>query len=167
MSLDLILFAANAGMNYLSAHGANKIAGYGQQVEQSQFQQRLKQEEISTLEQSVASAKELRTALGANAALMGMRGQLAGSGSALAIQNENVGNYYNDKAVRNLNLEFKKNDLKLQGGISALNAKSDKSKRNTEAFGNLLNSTSFNTLFGKQSGRNVEVVTAKPSFVRR
>lgn len=152
MSLELLLFAANSGIQSIGAQNANKITGYGTRLEQQEIDSQFKQLGIATTEANIASTQQLGSVLSYNAAYSAMRGQAGGVGSALAVQNKNVGDYYADLATRDLNMNIKRFDSKIQKEIVGLNGSSQKSARNSQAFTSILNSTSFNTLLnGKKS----------------
>lgn len=171
MSLELLLFAAQAGAQYLNTSTANRYSSIGENLQRKQIDSQFGQLQARALQENIDSTRQLQMTISSNAALSAMRGQRQGVGSALAVQNEAYKNYGTDRSIRDFNLEMNKYDSALQKDLVGINSTANKKKNNAEGLNTLIQSTSFNSLmnsddfgFGKQ--KQATVVSAKPSYVR-
>lgn len=130
MPFYLLLAMQAAGMitDYLGAKSQQEMMNMGLKVQQAGLEANIEQTRLETANESLQGMINLRKTMGSQIAVMAARGTSTGSGSALSLLNESVGNFNADERVRRLNAMGKENQLRANSVMSRLQNSSDISK---------------------------------------
>ncbi len=118
----VIMGAQAAGMvgDVWATSASLKSAKLGQQLESSQFDLRLKQEQVASQEQTMASLEQLSEVLATQRAMASIRGGLPGIGSNAAMEQKSISNFNKDEKSRSLSLEFLGQRVQAQKSVGKL-----------------------------------------------
>lgn len=155
MSYPMLLVGAQTAgfaLNIWQTSQANRMIGLGADLDRQSVNLRMQQESLMSSEQAVMNSEKLREVMATQATIFGARGQTPGIGSARAIQQASINAYGADERARQLNLNFRNNQLKAQKYLISIDAYNQKAANSAGLFNSALQGTSFNSLFGQANG---------------
>lgn len=120
LAFFLAMQAAGMVVDYLGKQDQIGLARQGAKLEQQGIESNIMASRLEAEDASLMAMKKLRQNLGTQAAVFAARGQRAGTGNALIIANESVGNFNADDRMRKLNQTMRENELKSGKTISKL-----------------------------------------------
>jgi len=130
MPFALLLAMQAAGMvtDYLGTKNQQRLAAYGEAVNQAGIEANINQTRLETEDASLQAMRNLRKNIGSQIAVNAARGTKSGAGSALNNINESFANFNADERVRRLNLLGKENQLRGGAAISRLQNMTENTK---------------------------------------
>lgn len=130
MPFALLLAMQAAGMivDWLGTQNQQRLADMGAKIQQAGIAANIEQTRLETEDASLQALKNLRQALGSQAAVFAARGTKSGAGSALSFMEGSIANFSADERTRRINLLGNINALKAGGVISKLNQSGYNSK---------------------------------------
>jgi hypothetical protein len=131
MSLDIFLIGMQVAGNVLDYAGTRQEINRGRagtQIEQEQIQNRLEQERLASANDSLLALIELRKNLASQRAIFAARGQRAGTGTALSLAQESIGNASANEQVRRMNLLSREANLRANKALSGLHQLTSETK---------------------------------------
>lgn len=165
MSLEIFLLgmqASGAIADYASTRQEIKLGRKGYEVEQAQIEARLEQERLASSQDSLLAMIELRKNLASQRAIYAARGQRAGTGTALALSQESIGNASANEQVRRMNLLSREANLRANKALSGLHQLTSETQLGQSMSKRMLEqlpvSQAFQGLQRKKSGFGIEEI---------
>jgi len=132
LAAQVASMAIGSGMSYMASRKqkrqlnerlqfGKKLLEAGGQMERSQLDLRLQEEQLAFTEQSIQDAQSLRETLASQNAFFAFRGQMAGAGSAQAISQDAIYKYGYDQTARQMSFNFLKTNINTAKELSFFN----------------------------------------------
>lgn len=128
-AFPLLLGMQAAGMitDFIGARSQDEMMKQGMQIDQAGLEANLAQTQLQAQDESLNAMKQLRQTMGSQIAYMAARGTASGSGNAVTMLNESIGNFNQDERARKLNLSGKETQLRGKSALSQIKYNTDSS----------------------------------------
>lgn len=160
--IPMIFLAAAASGIAVNLYGnaqSNRAMKAGGRADKAQLDLQMEQDSLASVEQSLFNTEQLREVMSSQRAIFGARGQMPGTGSALAIEQKSLRGYGADERARELSTNFRKTQLLGRKSLVDIQRFGEKAKMGAQLASQGMNMISTNAISGSNS---TESLNTKP-----